>query len=204
MCDLPRVIVGLGNPGPEYRESRHNAGFLAIDRIVQKLRAPVQESRACNSIVYESQRRGRKLVLAKPLVYMNNSGQSVQGLLRRFDVVPSEILVVYDCLDLPVGRIRLRKAGGSGGHRGIESVISELGTQSFPRLRIGIGRPDKSTVQYVLSEWTPEEREAITVVIDRAADAALLAAVRGMNMAMNACNNWVQEASSDPKKEIGN
>ncbi|HIC97770.1 MAG TPA: aminoacyl-tRNA hydrolase, partial [Aquificaceae bacterium] len=130
-----KLVVGLGNPGKEYENTRHNIGFRVVDELVRKLRAK-GPSEECLSLVYTTRTGGRELLLVKPMTYMNNSGLAVINLLEEKGIMPEEMLVIYDDLDLPVGVTRLRLRGSSGGHRGMESVINAAGTENFPRLRI--------------------------------------------------------------------
>ena len=194
---LPKLIVGLGNPGSKYENTRHNVGFLLLDRICASIGSTVREEHCDNSLVYYIDYRGRQLCLIKPLLYMNNSGEAVGQMVRSRGFEPEEILVLYDCLDLPFGSIRLRKQGGSGGHRGVESIIDVLGQTIFPRLRVGIGRPDSETISYVLSAWQPDELNRLGTVLDVAVEAVLLAVNHGVDDAMNKYNNWNLELFSD-------
>lgn len=162
------MIVGLGNPGPEYRGTRHNVGFDVIDALASRHRIRVDRGKQ-RSLVGTGTIDGVSCALVKPLTFMNLSGQAVAPLARQMGVPPARILVVADDLDLAVARIRLREKGGSGGHNGHKSLIHSLGTQDYPRIRIGIGNPDEPTVDHVLSRFTPEER----VDIDRAIQAAV-------------------------------
>ena len=201
----PKLIVGLGNPGDKYRGTRHNAGFLAIDALIRKLKKVNSEEKRQRSLVYKAGFAGSTVHLAKPLTYMNLSGQAVGGLQRELRLSPEEILVIYDCLDLPLGKIRLRMGGGSGGHKGIGSVIEHIGTQDVPRLRIGIGRTEAAdTVDYVLDEWSAEEKELAEEVFDAAADSVLLAVKRGVQIAMNEYNRWVPSEINDVDEEASN
>jgi PTH1 family peptidyl-tRNA hydrolase len=188
---LPKLIVGLGNPGEEYIGTRHNVGFAIVDRIVRRISAPAVERHRFDSMFYETRYAGRQLHLTKPLTFMNNSGKAVARMQRVLTLQANEILVVYDCLDLPLGRLRLRHAGGSGGHKGMMSIIDELGTTEVPRLRVGIGRrDDEEVVDFVLSEWTAGEQPAVEKMVDAAAEVVLVAAKRGIDKAMNQCNRW--------------
>lgn len=186
------LIVGLGNPGREYRDSRHNAGFMLIDMIAIRLNArglKMQSKAIVTTAAYED----RKLILAKPQTYMNLSGQSVQGLIHFYKLPLTNVLIAHDDLDLPFGTIRLRPGGGPGGQKGMASTIEQLGTNGFPRLRIGIGRPpgkmDPSA--YVLQDFNREEMKSLSEIIDRAADAALEFVVNGLDKAMNKYNGSV-------------
>ena len=184
-----RLVVGLGNPGEEYENTRHNVGFLVIDEIVRRFR--LRERREeCLSHVYRASVGGRTVLFAKPQTYMNNSGFAVVNLLEEYGVEPEEMLVVHDDLDLPLGMIRLRLEGSSGGHRGVESIIKQLKTQNFPRLKIGIGRPKRKeeVVRYVLSPFSPEEADLAERVIRKAAECVLRSIELDPEAAMEFCN----------------
>ena len=182
------LIVGLGNPGPEYANTRHNAGFQCVTRWVERrgLRFSFYRFRAS---LAEGDAHGRRVLVARPLTYMNESGQAVQPLLRHYGIAPSDLLVVYDDLDLPLGKIRLRARGSSGGHRGLDSIIRQTGTTAFPRLRLGIGRPAYGDpVDYVLEDWRPEERAIMDETYARACDAIDCFLREGIVAAMNRFN----------------
>lgn len=185
----PSLVVGLGNPGREYRRNRHNAGAMVVDRLARTLGKTFQR-KVGQALVLEAGRNGRDVILAKPTVYMNESGRSVASLLRSFRLEPADLLVVCDDLDLPLGRIRLRPEGGSAGHRGLDSVISDLGSRSFARLRFGIGRPPGSTdpVDYVLEDFLEEELPIVDDALERAASTVWLALDQGIVAAMNEFN----------------
>jgi PTH1 family peptidyl-tRNA hydrolase len=186
------LLMGLGNPGREYRDSRHNAGFMLIDRIAVRLNARGMKLQS-KALVTTAAFEDRKLILAKPQTYMNLSGQSVQGLIHFYKLSLTNVLIAHDDLDIPFGTIRLRPGGGPGGQRGMASTIEQLGTKDFPRLRIGIGRPpgkmDPSA--YVLQDFNREEMKSLSEIIDRAADAALEFVVSGLDKAMNKYNGSV-------------
>ncbi len=186
------LLIGLGNPGREYRNSRHNVGFMLIDRIAVRLNArgmKLQSKALVMSGMYEE----RKIILAKPQTYMNLSGQSVQGLLHFYKIPFENLIVAHDDLDLPFGTIRIRPGGGPGGQRGMASTIEQLGTKDFPRLRIGIGRPPgrMDPKDYVLQNFSKEEQKLLSDILDRAADAALTFVMNGLNKAMNQFNGMV-------------
>ncbi|MEW5761843.1 MAG: aminoacyl-tRNA hydrolase [Bacillota bacterium] len=185
---MAKLLVGLGNPGPAYAGTRHNVGFMVIDALARLLRAEVRR-KECRALVGEAAADARTLILAKPQTYVNLSGEAVRALAQKYAVAPGEILVVYDDMDLPLGCLRLRPAGGAGGHRGMLSIIAALGTEAFPRLRVGIGRGEDA-VAHVLGRFAPEEEPVVGKVIDAAARAALLAATAGIDKAMNTYNNW--------------
>ncbi len=192
-ADTSYLLIGLGNPGREYRDSRHNVGFMLIDRIAVRLDArgmKVQSKAIVTTAMYED----RKLILAKPQTYMNLSGQSVQGLIHFYKLPLTNVLIAHDDLDIPFGAIRIRPGGGPGGQRGMASTIEQLGTKDFPRLRIGIGRPpgrmDPSA--YVLQDFTRDELKILSEILDRAADAALEFVLSGLDKAMNKYNGSVE------------
>lgn len=187
------LLIGLGNPGREYRDNRHNAGFMFIDRLIVRLNARgmrVQSKAIVTTAVYQD----RKLIMAKPQTYMNLSGQSAQGLLNFYKIPVENMLIAHDDLDIPFGTLRIRASGGPGGQRGMASTIERLGTKEFPRLRIGIGRPPgrMDPAAYVLQDFSREEMKTLSEVIDRAADAALTFVVDGLNKAMNKYNGSIE------------
>ena len=167
-----KLIVGLGNPGKEYEKTRHNIGFQTIDRLSEKWEIPLTKTKF-QGLFGQGIVKGEKVLLLKPLTYMNRSGEAIAPLMNYFNIPLENILVIYDELDLPTGKIRLRFKGSSGGHNGIKSIINHLGTQEFKRIRIGIDRPDSdmSVVDYVLGKFTDQENELIDDAIERAASA---------------------------------
>jgi len=183
------LIVGLGNPGREYKETRHNIGFMLLDRLAQRLDLAFSrmESRA---LVTKGNYQGIRIILAKPQTYMNLSGQAVGALARYYKIPFNNLLVVYDDVDLPLGTIRIRASGGSGGHQGMNSIIGRVGTQEFPRLRLGIDRPPgrMDAADYVLRDFAKDETEFLPVFLDRAVDAALVFVTQGVDAAMNLFN----------------
>ena len=188
----PFLIVGLGNPGDQYRHTRHNFGFMVIDRLAEKLAVSLKKVKF-KALLAETKLDGQALILAKPRTFMNDSGRAVGPLLRFFKVPPDHLLIVHDDLDLPLGSLRLRPTGSSGGQRGVASIIATLGTQDFPRLRLGISRPpgQMDPVAYVLQNFTPAEAELKEMVLNQAADAALTFIREGMQAAMNQYNGEV-------------
>ncbi len=185
----PFLLVGLGNPGREYKDNRHNVGFMAIDRLVVRLNARGMKLQS-KAIVVTATYEERKLILAKPQTFMNLSGQSVQGLAHFYKVPLTNLMVLSDDLDIPFGTIRIRASGGAGGQRGMASTIERLGTRDFPRLRIGIGRPPgrMDPAAYVLQDFPKDEASLLSDVLDHAADAALEFVVKGLNASMNKFN----------------
>ena len=187
------LLIGLGNPGREYRDNRHNFGFMLIDRLIVRLNArgmKVQAKAIVTTATYEE----RKLILAKPQTYMNLSGQSAQGLLNFYKIPMENMLIAHDDLDIPFGTIRIRPGGGPGGQKGMASTIEQLGTKAFPRLRLGIGRPPgrMNPSDYVLQNFSREEMKTLSEIVDRAAEAALTFVVDGLDKAMNKYNGSVE------------
>lgn len=180
-----KAVIGLGNPGPRYEKTRHNAGFWVVDALSEKLGVRLRRKEA-DALVGVGAWRGEELLLAKPQTYMNESGRAVRALTARYRLLPQEILVVYDDLDLEPGVLRMRAKGSAGGHNGVRSVINYLGTQEFPRLRIGIGAVPKGTAgaDYVLSEPSGQEWPHLSAAVEAAALAALEWATEGVERAM--------------------
>ena len=182
-----RLIVGLGNPGAEYRNTRHNAGFMVLEKLLEGAFKSFEESHTADSRVFSGRFRGRSLTLQMPLTYMNDSGRAVGALSRRLGIAPSEILVISDDLDLPLGQLRIRKNGSDGGHNGLKSIIAELQSSEFRRLRIGIGR-DGRVVDHVLSPFTAEEQPLWDEAVEKGAAAVTEILKAGLSRAMNHYN----------------
>jgi len=187
--NTPRLIVGLGNPGEAYRDTRHNIGFMVLDEIARRFGTAFREEKRWTGLVAKFS--GGHLL--KPLTFMNDSGRSVHALGHFYKTPPKQTLVVYDDVDLPLGRLRFRTSGSAAGHNGIRSLISAFGTQDFPRLKVGIapadGRPaGERMVGHVLGSFRAEEQPALQNVIQRAADAVLATLERGLEAAMNVFN----------------
>lgn len=183
------LIVGLGNIGDQYTGSRHNIGFDIIDRLADTLKVQLAPGNG-PFLSAQAQHRGRKTILIEPTTYMNNSGQAVLRACRLFDIAPSDTFICYDDINLPVGKIRIRKDGGDGGHNGLNDVIEKLKTREIPRLRFGIGNnfsPGRQS-EYVLSPFLPEETEAVQENIHKAHDAALCFVREGIEKTMNKYN----------------
>jgi peptidyl-tRNA hydrolase, PTH1 family len=188
------LLIGLGNPGREYRDNRHNFGFMLIDRLTVRLNARgmrLQSKAIVTSAVYED----HKLLLAKPQTYMNLSGQSIQGLAHFYKLPLEQLIVAHDDLDIPFGVIRMRPGGGPGGQKGVASAIERLGTKDFARLRLGIGRPPgrMEAADYVLQNFSREEMKTVSDVLDRAADAALNFVSDGLEKTMSKFNVDIRE-----------
>jgi PTH1 family peptidyl-tRNA hydrolase len=189
----PYLLIGLGNPGREYRDNRHNFGFMVMDRLIVRLNAQGMKMQL-KAIVTSATYEGRKLLLAKPQTYMNLSGQSIQGLAHFYKVPVENILIAFDDLDLPFGTLRLRPGGGAGGQKGLASAIENLGTKEIARLRLGIGRPPgrMDPADYVLQNFSRQEMKFLSEIVDRAADAALTFVVDGLDKAMNKYNGSIE------------
>ncbi len=184
-----RIVVGLGNPGKEYENTRHNVGFMVVDEVLRRFRVKDLREEAL-SLVARVRIGGREVVFAKPQTYMNNSGVAVENLIEEFSAEPEEMIVIYDDLDLPLGMTRLRLEGSSGGHKGMESIIRTIKTEKFPRLRIGIGRPSRKedVVKYVLSPFSKEELEILRSVLKKASECLVRAIELSPEDAMEFCN----------------
>jgi PTH1 family peptidyl-tRNA hydrolase len=193
-----KLIVGLGNPGFLYARNRHNVGFMCVRHLarVRKIRFDRKQGHARTGI---GNIVGYRAVLARPQTYMNASGESVSVLMKKLNVKSDDLIVIHDDLDLPPGKIRLRLGGSSGGHKGIDSIISRTGTRDFYRIRVGIGRPDTSgktspeakeevVVAYVLSDFSPEEKKIIDSVIPLVGEAIACLLAEGLTVAMNRFN----------------
>ncbi|HVP20392.1 MAG TPA: aminoacyl-tRNA hydrolase [Anaerolineaceae bacterium] len=188
------LIVGLGNPGREYRETRHNVGFMVVDLV--GLDFGIQLSRLqSRALVGSGTWKGRKVILAKPQTYMNLSGQAVSSLVRFYKIPFEDLLVVHDDVDLAVGTLRIRPGGGSAGQKGLASIIQQLGTEEFPRLRVGIGHPQgqRDVADYVLDSFFSSEKDLVLEVLDRAVEAAKDFILYGINHAMNQFNGSLEK-----------
>ncbi|GGJ08844.1 peptidyl-tRNA hydrolase [Alicyclobacillus cellulosilyticus] len=186
-----KVIVGLGNPGPEYAQTRHNVGFWVVDRLADRWQAGAGKEK-WRAWVAEVRCGAEKVLLVKPLTYMNQSGESVRAVInfyRDLDIT-RDLIVVYDDMDFAPGEIRLRQKGSAGGHNGMKSVIAHLGSEVFPRVRVGIGRPGPGAdvVSYVLSPFPPQERLRVEAAAERAANAIEFAVQHTFELAMNRFN----------------
>ena len=192
-----KLIVGLGNPGRGYANNRHNIGFLCLNHFArtQGIRLDKKQGKAR---IGTGEIAGGKVVVARPQTFMNLSGESVSRLVRKFNIQLDNLLVIHDDLDLPTGKIRVRWGGSSGGHKGVDSIINELGSQDFIRIRVGIGRPtvlpgateisEADIVAYVLSDFNPDEKQIITQIIPKVSEAILCLLSEGLTTAMNKYN----------------
>jgi PTH1 family peptidyl-tRNA hydrolase len=185
----PWLLVGLGNPGAEYRNTRHNVGFLVLDRLSEEWGIPIAR-KAFRSLVGEGRHNGKKVVLIQPQTYMNLSGQAVREAARFHRAPPEKILVICDDVNLPLGRLRLRGDGSHGGQNGLKSVIADLGTDAFPRLRVGVGLPEGNggLIDHVLGKWGKDEVPVVRQQVERAAEAVRCVLDEGLDPAMNRFN----------------
>lgn len=189
---IPELIVGLGNPEPKYDQTRHNIGFEAVDNLAGAWGISWKENKRFQGLIAEGvSPYGNKISLLKPLTYMNRSGQAVRAVIDWYKIDPQSTFVIYDEMDLPLGRLRIRLSGSAGGHNGMKSIISHLNTQEFPRLRIGIGKSDgkKQTVSHVLGKFAPEEKKVIQEILQLSTDAVEHSLKEGVEKAMSLYNN---------------
>lgn len=194
---IPQLIVGLGNPEPKYDQTRHNVGFAAVDALSRSWKIPLAENRKFQGEYGEGiAATGDKIRLLKPLTYMNRSGQAMQAVTSWYKLQPELVLVIYDDMDLPLGKTRLRLSGSAGGHNGMKSAIAHLGTQNFPRLRIGIGKPkgaanadESGTISHVLGRFSSLENQLMSLVLQFVVECIELSLKQGVEKAMNVCNS---------------
>jgi PTH1 family peptidyl-tRNA hydrolase len=205
---IPQLIVGLGNPEPKYDRTRHNIGFNAVDALAKAWQISLGENRKFQGIFGEGNRpRGQKIRLLKPLTYMNLSGQAIRAAADWYKIPAESVLVVYDDMDLPIGKMRMRLAGSAGGHNGMKSAISHLGTDKFPRLRIGIGKPqnelsknDKDTISFVLGKFSSDESLLLEKVLKLVREAVELSLHQGVEKSMSLYNSRTIAATSAETK----
>jgi PTH1 family peptidyl-tRNA hydrolase len=189
---IPQLIVGLGNPELKYDRTRHNIGFAVVDELAKSWRLSWQQNSRFHGLFAEGQGpHGSKIRLLKPLTYMNRSGQSIRAVLDWYKLAPESLLIIYDEMDLPVGRLRLRLSGSAGGHNGMKSIIAHLGQHNFPRLRIGIGKSslEKEAIAHVLGRFSPDETPIIAAVFKLAVDAVEDSLREGVEKAMSLYNS---------------
>jgi PTH1 family peptidyl-tRNA hydrolase len=193
-----KIIAGLGNPGPDYENTRHNVGWMAVDAFAKKFRIDINKHEK-NAMTGTGRVAGGSVMVAKPLTYMNLSGDAVKSLVNAYAESLDDLIVVYDDIDLPLGKLRIRPGGSAGTHNGMRSIVSSLGSEKFARLRIGIGGVDSSgrLRDYVLGEFTPDETPAVQKAIERSVDALLLFVRGDLKRAMSEFNR------DDPPDEPG-
>lgn len=190
------LVVGLGNPGKQYENNRHNVGFRVIQALAEIL-GVAQSNAECQAEVAEGRRDSESIILAQPHTFVNASGESVRDLINKYDMSVSDIIVVHDDLDLLLGEIRVKKGGSSGGHKGVDSIIYHLESDGFGRVRIGIGRPPgrQDSADFVLSDFKKQEEEEMSIAVKEAADAVLGIIEKGLPAAMNEYNRKRSEES---------
>ncbi|MCX2931128.1 aminoacyl-tRNA hydrolase [Mycobacterium sp. CVI_P3] len=188
----PLLVVGLGNPGPQYAKTRHNLGFMVADVLAARMGGQFKVHKRSGAEIVTGRLGHRPVVLAKPRTYMNESGRQVGPLAKFYSVMPTDLIVIHDELDIDFGRIRLKLGGGEGGHNGLRSVASSLGTKNFQRVRIGVGRPPgrKDPAAYVLENFTAAERPEVPAICEQAADATELLIEVGLETAQNQVHAW--------------
>ena len=196
------LIVGLGNPGRKYETTRHNAGFLAVDRLAERHHAKIDRIKF-KAVCADVQIAGVRCLLMKPQTFMNNSGEAVRDAAAFYKIPPQRVVVLFDDISLPPGRLRVRRKGSDGGHNGIKSILYLLGSDQFPGVKIGVGakpRPEYDLADWVLSGFTKEEGEALSKALDAACDAAELLVQGKTDEAMNRCNGFVAGAGREDAK----
>ena len=181
------MVVGLGNPGPQYAKTRHNIGFMVADLLAARLGAPFKVHKRSGAEIVTGRLGNRSVVVAKPRTFMNESGRHIGPLAKFYSVSPADVIVIHDELDIDFGKIRLKVGGGEGGHNGLRSVVNALGTKDFQRIRIGIGRPPgrKDPAAFVLENFTAAERNEVPTICEQAADATELLLQAGLEAAQN-------------------
>ncbi|HUN29767.1 MAG TPA: aminoacyl-tRNA hydrolase [Alphaproteobacteria bacterium] len=190
--EAPRLVVGLGNPGREYERTRHNAGFMVVDEIASRNGLSSWKTKDSARQIFDSKHR---VVLVEPTSFMNLSGTPVRLISSWYRTPPEGVLVIVDDMDLPFGSLRMRPFGGHGGHNGLRSIIATIGDR-FPRIRVGVGRPEHESIDHVLSPFSADERNVLPRIIQAAADGAQLWLDDGLEAAMQFVNNWVQQADN--------
>ena len=188
----PQLVVGLGNPGPQYEKTRHNVGFMVADLLAGRLGGTFKVHKRSGAEIVTGRLGNRPVVVAKPRTYMNESGRHIGPLAKFYSVSPADVIVIHDELDIDFGRIRLKLGGGEGGHNGLRSVVNALGTKDFHRVRIGIGRPPgrKDPAAFVLENFTAAERAEVPAICEQAADATELLIESGLESAQNLVHGW--------------
>ena len=192
MADDLWLVAGLGNPEPKYDGTRHNAGFAALDALAQAWNIPVAKAKF-QGLWGQGSVGAHRVVLLKPLTYMNLSGDSVAPVVKYHNAMPADLLVIQDDIDLPAGKMRIRKAGSCGGHNGIRNIIERLGTPGFTRLKLGVGKDRSNVVAHVLGKFDPTTRQVMDQVVAESVKASALILREGPDRAMNVYNGWTAE-----------
>ncbi len=197
-----KIVVGLGNPGRQYEGTRHNVGWMVLDRLAKRAGLTGHAKSRDAAATMRGRYKGIDLVLVKPMTFMNESGLAVRKALARDHVPVGDLLVVYDDFDLPLGKLRVRENGSAGTHNGMRSIVGEMGTQKFARLRVGIGEPARNAVGHVLSRFSADERTILDEVLDAAADAVEAWATEGAARAANLWNSWIPASLAEPEAAV--
>ncbi len=198
---MKKIVVGLGNPGSRYEKTRHNIGWMVLDRLADRVGASGRAKAKDAAATVRGRLGDDELILVKPMTYMNASGEAVRKVLARERAPLPDVLVVVDDMSLPFGKLRLKARGSAGGHNGLRSIIGEMGTESFARLRIGIGAPQGAAIQHVLGDFEHAEQRHLDVILDAAADAVERWATDGSDAAANRWNGWEPEFETEPEAE---
>ena len=185
-----KIIAGLGNPGAQYENTPHSVGFEAVDAIAAEIGASWEEKRQFKCMMAKGNFAGQQVMLVKPMTYMNLSGDSVAPVVKYHNATPADLLVVQDDIDLPLGRMRIRKNGSCGGHNGIRNIIERIGTQDFARLKLGVGKDRSNVIAHVLGKFDPASRKVVDQVVAEAVKAAAAVLKNGADRAMNLYNGW--------------
>jgi PTH1 family peptidyl-tRNA hydrolase len=195
---VKKIVVGLGNPGSRYEKTRHNIGWMVLDRLADRIGASGRAKAKDAAATVRGRLGDDELILVKPMTFMNASGEAVRKVLVRERAPLPDVLVVVDDMALPFGRLRMKAAGSAGGHNGLRSIIGEMDTESFARLRVGIGAPRTGAVEHVLGDFAHAEQIHLDLILDAAADAVALWATQGPDTAANRWNGWQPELASEP------
>ncbi len=194
---MKKIVVGLGNPGSRYQKTRHNIGWMVLDRLADRLGVAGRAKAKDAAATVRGRLGGDELILVKPMTYMNASGEAVRKVLARERAPLADVLVVVDDMSLPLGKLRMKSRGSAGGHNGLRSIIGEMGTESFARLRVGIGTPQGAAVKHVLGDFEHAEQRHLEVILDAAADAVELWASDGPDTVANRWNGWMPDLGSE-------
>jgi PTH1 family peptidyl-tRNA hydrolase len=198
-----KIVVGLGNPGKQYEDTRHNAGWMVLDELADRAGLTGHAKSKDAAATMRGRYDGIDLMLVKPMTFMNESGTAVRKILARERVPLEDMLIVYDDFDLPLGKLRMRETGSAGTHNGMRSIVGELGTQKFARLRLGIGQPSRGAIGHVLTKFTAAERKVLDEVIDAAADAVEDWVQDGANRAATRWNSWTPASMNEQPTDNG-
>ena len=185
-----KIIAGLGNPGAQYENTPHSVGFEAIDAIAAKIGASWEEKRSFKCLLARGNFAGAQVILVKPMTFMNLSGESVAPIVKYNNATPADLLVIHDDIDLPLGRVRIKKNGSCGGHNGVRNIIERIGTQDFSRLKLGVGKDKSNVIGFVLGKFDPASRKIMDEVVAKTPEIAAAILTSGPDRAMNAYNAW--------------